>query len=249
MPRARTTHGQDWEDLAELDPLWAIAGRADKRFGGWQEEEFFASGEGLVRKALARGAQLGVSLQGTTALEFGCGVGRTTRVLARDFREVVGVDISAEMVRRGHELNARIENVELLHNADGTLGLLDGRRFELVFSRIVLQHLPGRAAIEAAIGELAAHLEPGGLLTFQLPVRLPLRARLQPHRRAYGALRRLGVPPHVLYRRLRLQPVRMTAVPRATVERRLAQAGARVLAVDESTNRAGVRSAIFYATA
>ena len=35
---------QDWNELAELDPYWAILTASGKRFGGWNTDEFFATG-------------------------------------------------------------------------------------------------------------------------------------------------------------------------------------------------------------
>jgi hypothetical protein len=35
---------QDWNELAQLDPYWAILTTADKRFGGWNNNEFFDIG-------------------------------------------------------------------------------------------------------------------------------------------------------------------------------------------------------------
>jgi hypothetical protein len=61
---------------------------------------------------------------------------------------------------------------------------------------------------------------------------MPFRQRLQPRRRAYAALRRVGVSDAVLYRKLGLHPIRMNWVPRPQVEVCLTTAGARVLDVE-----------------
>ncbi len=58
-----------------------------------------------------------------------------------------------------------------------------------------------------------------------------MRQRLQPRRRLYALLRRLGVSDATLYRRLRLHPIRMGWVPRSAVEGRLSAAGGRLLDV------------------
>ncbi|MGI8441165.1 MAG: class I SAM-dependent methyltransferase, partial [Thermoleophilaceae bacterium] len=68
----------------------------------------------------------------------------------------------------------------------------------------------------------------------------------QPQRRLYAGLRRLGVPSKVLYRRLRLQPIRMSAVPVPDVCRALEESGARVLEV--RTGRGVVESSTYYVT-
>ena len=45
-------HHADWEQLAELDPMWAILSSPEQRFGGWDDEEFFATGEREVAELL-----------------------------------------------------------------------------------------------------------------------------------------------------------------------------------------------------
>jgi predicted TPR repeat methyltransferase len=48
-----------------------------------------------------------VHVRGTTALDFGCGTGRSTRFLRGQGFEPVGVDIAAEMVAKAREIDPR----------------------------------------------------------------------------------------------------------------------------------------------
>lgn len=89
---------QNWEDLATLDPLWAILSDPHRRFGQWDASEFFASGEVEVGRLLQRVAMLGLPANRKRALDFGCGVGRLTRAMSRVFEECYGVDISEGMI-------------------------------------------------------------------------------------------------------------------------------------------------------
>ena len=45
-------HVRDWEELAELDPLWAVLSDPRRAGGRWPIAEFFATGEGEVSDAL-----------------------------------------------------------------------------------------------------------------------------------------------------------------------------------------------------
>ena len=126
-------------------------------------------------------------------------------------------------------------------------GLSDAS-FDLVLSRLVLQHIPTLRAKESCIGELIRVLRPGGLLAFQLPSRIPVRHRVQPRPRAYALLRRAGLPPEPLYRRLRLHPIRMTAMARPRVLRLLGAAGGRVLEATDETDVGGVISTDYLVT-
>jgi tRNA/tmRNA/rRNA uracil-C5-methylase (TrmA/RlmC/RlmD family) len=90
---------QDWNELAELDPYWAILTASGKRFGGWNSDEFFATGPPQADALMNRAAELGHPQERRRALDFGCGLGRVTRALADRFEECVGVDISENMIR------------------------------------------------------------------------------------------------------------------------------------------------------
>ena len=41
-------HRQDWEHLAEIDPLWAVLTVRGRKGGRWDVDEFFATGEAEI---------------------------------------------------------------------------------------------------------------------------------------------------------------------------------------------------------
>jgi hypothetical protein len=123
---------------------------------------------------------------------------------------------------------------------------------DLVYSSLVLQHLPDVAAIEGAIAGLVRLVRPSGLLSFQLPTAVPrasLKERIAIRTRTYAALRRVGIPGPFLYSRLRLRPaMRMTAMPVDEVARHLETLGFVVLETTFETFATGdVRSATYFA--
>ena len=185
---------QDWNELAQLDPYWVILTAADKRFGGWDSDEFFAIGTVEVAAMMERFERLGHPAQRERALDFGCGLGRITRALAQHFDEAVGVDISEDMVRRAQELNADVPGASFVVNVASDLARFDDAAFDLVFSSIVLQHVPDRSAIEGYVAEFCRVVRPGGLVMFQLPSHIPAIYRTQWRRRLYGGLRRRRSP-------------------------------------------------------
>jgi SAM-dependent methyltransferase len=210
-----------------------------------QQEAFFESGRADVAVALTRAAELARPARRERALDFGCGVGRLTRSLAEHFDEVVGVDIAKEMVDQARLLNADALNCRFDVAREPELTGYDDASFDLVFSRLVLQHLPDEAAAIRCIVELVRVACPDGLVVFQLPSRLPLPQRLQPRRRLYRLLRAAGVRPSALFA-LGLQPLRMIAVPCETVDRAVARRGATVLATETEAWPHGIRSATYY---
>jgi SAM-dependent methyltransferase len=239
---------RDWEDLAQLDPLWAIASVPGRRFGGWDDEAFAASGARKAHALLRRLDELGTPARRERALDFGCGAGRLTLPLADAFDEVVGLDIAPGMIERARERAAGRARARFVLGEGEDLAALGDERYDLVYAGLVLQHLPSAALALRYLAALAGRVAPGGVLVAQLAVGLSLRHRLQPGRRLYALLRRVGVPRAFVYRRLRLQPMRMTRVPRPAVEHVLTAGGLRLLAADER-DAGGVRSLTVYAGA
>jgi SAM-dependent methyltransferase len=240
MARDLAHHQRDWDDLAALDPMWAILGDPALRFGRWDAEEFFASGERELAAALQEAAGLGLPQRWGAALDFGCGLGRITRALAGRFGTATGVDISQAMVTRAAEIAADTPNLEYLVNSAPDLALLGDRRFDLVWCRLVLQHQPSRSHALRYVGELVRVLAPGGLLYLQMPVSIPVIRRIEPRRRVYVLLRRLGVPEKVLYEKLKLHPVHMTAVPESQLESKIAASGGRIARRTHDRHTSGV---------
>jgi ubiquinone/menaquinone biosynthesis C-methylase UbiE len=160
--------------------------------------------------------ELGYPKQRGCALDFGCGIGRLTRALKEHFDRCVGVDISPSMVNRARQLNPRCEfSVLDCHE----LRIFPDQSFDLIYSNIVLQHQVSIAEVRRYLLEFLRTLKCGGLLIFQLPHHIPIRYRLQPRRRAYAALRTLGVSPDFLYRKLHLNPIRMIAASEEQISR------------------------------
>jgi len=227
--RSLRRHQRDWEDLGDLDPCWAILAYPERRFGRWDHDEFFRSGAVEIARLTVDMQGLGYPVRRERALDFGCGVGRLTRALAPHFRHCHGVDVSAPMIAAAGKLNAEVSNCAFVLNGHPDLRMFPAGHFDLIYSVLVLQHLPTRAAIAAYVADFARVLAPGGLLVCQIPSHIPLRRRLQPRRRLYGILRSLGVDPRVLYHRLGLFPMRMTSLAEPDVRALLTAAGARVL--------------------
>src|SRR6476619_5133169 len=94
---------RDWEDLSALDPYWAILSDSQRRHGGWDTDAFMCSGVEEVARLLDEGARLQLPRERHDALDFGCGAGRLTLALAREFDSCVGLDVSARMVAEADE--------------------------------------------------------------------------------------------------------------------------------------------------
>ncbi|MGZ4277039.1 MAG: class I SAM-dependent methyltransferase [Solirubrobacteraceae bacterium] len=222
---------REWDEIAKQDAYWAICSDPDRKFGAWDRGAFFATGEREIAEVMADADRLGRPVGRQAALDFGCGVGRLTRALADRFTHATGVDISSVMVDQARELNADRPGCHFAINAESGLPGFEDASFDLVYTRAVLQHLPDQTTVERFLAEFVRVLRPDGLLVFQLPSDVSALLRLQPRRRLYLALRRLGLAPGRLYWRLGLHPMRMQAIPTPRVLAVLRAAGADALDV------------------
>lgn len=224
---------KDWDDLAVLDPFWAVLTAHERRFRKWNPTHFFETGEREIEQLMSVCEDIGYPLEWRRALDFGCGMGRLTRPLARHFDEVYGVDISPRMIELGRWLNRDIDNCRFVVNGHDGFRVFPAEHFDLIYTINVLQHLPGRAHIQSYIANFIRTVKPGGLLVFQLAARVPVkdRVRLTLSRIAYAFLRRLGLSEKLVYERLRLSPMRMNSIPEEQVVGLVESLGGKVLRV------------------
>jgi SAM-dependent methyltransferase len=154
----------DWENLAETDPLWAILTDSTKTGRKWDVAEFMATGDAEITTVMGYLARSGYlpDYKGT-ALDFGCGVGRLTQALAQRFASCVGVDISQQMIHQAQSLNRYI-NCRYVVNSDARLPFED-ESFSYIYSNIVLQHVPQRFS-EQYLREFVRLLTQDGVLVF-----------------------------------------------------------------------------------
>ena len=98
-------------------------------------------------------------VSGRSALDFGCGTGRSSRFLASHGFEVTGVDISDAMLAHARR---RDPDGTYLLVPDGDLGILRPGSFDLVFSAFTFDNVPGREARAHLFEQLARLLTPTG---------------------------------------------------------------------------------------
>ena len=162
---------QDWDKRAKENARYYVASGKEQ----WSDEEYFRSGEINVEHEIL--TDMGNVCQGMDpkqmrVLEIGCGTGRITRALARQFGEVYGVDISGEMIRQAKEALRDDPNAHVFQNNGRDLDVvreaLGGKPIDFAFTYIVFQHIPSRDVIENYVREVGKLLRPGGLFKFQV---------------------------------------------------------------------------------
>jgi len=231
------------------DASWSQYGRDDPYYGVFSGErfrtknlnetslkEFFDSGEIQIDRIL-RDANLYTNgaLATSDALDFGCGVGRLVVPLARRFRSVVGIDVSNDyLAEAGRNCERRgLANVEFANSVTSLLG--SGRRFDLIHSSIVFNHIPWPRGREI-IGEMFQLLRPGGMIAIQV---LHWQEIGRLHRLARAA--RKFLPFHwllnILQGRLMLEPLMQSnEYPLDELVALLHRQGAKAVTIQPQTN-------------
>jgi ubiquinone/menaquinone biosynthesis C-methylase UbiE len=176
---------------------------------------------------MSRLGQLGIAPGRTAALDFGCGVGRLTAALADHFGTVTGLDIAEPMLARARDLLADSRRCTFVRNDRPDLRLFPDGSFDLVYSSLVLQHMPHSVAA-GYLREFVRVVRPGGAIVIVVP---------QAHRKTpKGLVYALAPQPliGVVQRRLFGYPaaMQMRVLPARKVRRIAESAGARLACSD-----------------
>jgi len=209
-----------WDDLAALDPMWTILSRPDKIGNRWDEAAFFATGEAEVTALFEFMANAGINPVRERALDFGCGIGRLTRALAKRFEQCDGIDISAAMIDAAVDRNRDHHNIRWTVNETDDLVAYPSGAFTFVYTNITLQHLETESAIRY-IAELLRVLAANGTLAFQMPDAGPYSAKRRLTEFIAPLAFRAPRPLLHVYRRLRYPPeafVTLASLPRRVAE-------------------------------
>lgn len=156
---------RNWETFGAQDPYFAVL-TTPKYRGTLSPEaraEFFKGGQELIDHVLRNiHRHLDPTFAPRSALDFGCGVGRTAIPLAR-ICQTTGVDISSSMLKEA-ERNADAAGVPL------RLCQASSETFDLIHSHIVFQHIPVKQGLAIA-EDLLARVNPGGVAVLHFTYR------------------------------------------------------------------------------
>ncbi len=104
-------------------------------------------------------ALLSRHVEGKQALDFGCGTGRSTRLLRQFGFDALGVDVAEEMVLKARALDSA-GDYRLI--ADGNLSQFDESTFDLVLSAFTFDNIPTKNKKVELFRELARVTQPRG---------------------------------------------------------------------------------------
>lgn len=155
---------KDWNRRANENAMhYIMTGRAD-----WDYEDFMATGEADVKRFVDPFLErYGVARLGSI-LELGCGIGRMTLALAARFDRVDAFDVSDEMIERARTLHKDKSNIRFQVCNGRDLKSCPSLAYDMVFSYIVLQHIPDPEIIYNYCREFGRLLKSNGVFLFQV---------------------------------------------------------------------------------
>ncbi len=221
---------QDWENLAQIDPLYSILSVPEKKFNKWELKEFFLTGEKEINKILDIASHLDYDKKNESALDFGCGVGRLTKALSSHFETCYGLDISDTMIKNAKSYHKDLPNCKFLVNDKDNLKIFADDFFDFIYTNIVLQHIPDSILIKSYISEFVRVLKIGGILIFQLPHYMPSKFKNMKYTK-FSKLRDEGQNPKDLYENQNIHPIIMNYVPENEIQELLIKQKAKILKI------------------
>lgn len=219
----------DWRRIGETEPFWGVLSLPQFRrevLDDDAREAFYASGRNHIA-AVAEDFRrfLGVELRATSALDFGCGVGRLCEAMTECADAVTGYDVSPDMLQIARSRGSRVRYLDALPD----------ERFDWINAFIVFQHIPP----ERGLGELKTllrRLSPGGLVSLHFTVWR--EAALRPRPPSLGARLRGFQPP--------VGDIQMYDYDLSAVVRELNLAGVQQMAMS-ATDHVGHRGVMIFA--
>ena len=160
-----------WEQLGAEQPYWSVLTKEDYRKENLTKEsesKFFKAT--LALKRLHNVCEkAGVDYQKNLCLDYGCGLGRVTFHLAKEFDHVVGVDISKNHIALANNKKAefQVNNIDFVVLEKGVEDI-PKRPYDLIFSIIVLQHIREKEVFRI-FSRFIELVKEGGTIIFQIP--------------------------------------------------------------------------------
>ncbi|PSN12979.1 SAM-dependent methyltransferase [filamentous cyanobacterium CCT1] len=149
-----------WTDDGILEFYWGEHIHLGHYGAPPRRKDFLAAKADFVHEMVRWGGLDGLPA-GTTVLDVGCGIGGSSRILARDYGfAVTGVTISPNQVRRAQQLTP--QGVAAQFQVDDAMALsFPDASFDVVWSVEAGPHMPDKAVFAR---ELLRVLKPGGVL-------------------------------------------------------------------------------------
>lgn len=147
---------------SKSDIEWQVYGRLD--YGASHELSSGLEEWSILQAHLRHYGLIGMD----ACAELGCGAGRLTATLSRDFAIVYALDVSSERIAQARK--AIDSRGVIFHRLQGPSIPIVDATCDLCISTHVLQHISDSRVIEASLCEMRRILRPGGCLLLHVPV-------------------------------------------------------------------------------
>lgn len=164
---------ESWTFLGETEPFYSVLTTPSFLKSSFDQNRtsFYESAQRDIDRLSAFAARAGVALPlNGMAFEFGCGVGRVTRLLGKVFARVIAADISASHLLLAEQMvtsNNASEHVSF-RLLNKPAAIFEVRDYDFFFSVMVLQHNPPPVMAQILDAALQG-LNMGGFAYFQVP--------------------------------------------------------------------------------
>jgi SAM-dependent methyltransferase len=165
-----------WRDLGRQEPFWSVLTHDDYRTINIDDAglaRFYESGAHHAALLDLFCGRNEVEMPHGVCLELGCGVGRVTKHLAKQFEKVIAVDVSEgnlDLCRAMAE-KERLANIECVLLQSPT-AIAKFPKFDCFYSTIVLQHNPPPLQ-RFLLDSILKRLNAGGVFLFQTQTHAP----------------------------------------------------------------------------
>ena len=157
---------KDWDERAKANAKWFIHSVEDQ-----SNNQFWESGKKACDIMIANKSEIIFKNnfgKNMTVLEIGCGIGRLLVPMSKIFGEVIGIDVSSEMIKLANKEISLIHNCKVFQN-NGTnlINILDDS-IDFCYSVATFQHIPDKEIIKKYLSEVHRILKKNSCFWFQV---------------------------------------------------------------------------------
>lgn len=134
------SHKEKWNNLLKEEGYQEKYVFTDVKNGITQSIGYRESGKRDYENLISKDSLLRIFLgnfSDKTVLEIGCGDGRMTEFLAKNFKQVHAIDVSKEIIKKGRKRLKKYKNIKWFENDGKTL---PAYQVNFIFSYITFQH-------------------------------------------------------------------------------------------------------------
>ncbi len=169
---ATTNSDKAWKAYGKKDPYFGVLTHdkyRDENLNEEHKQDFFETGRKYAKRVYKHiRERLDPNFNPESVLDFGCGTGRLAIGFAENSKEVVGIDISQDMLDEAQRNALHFGHKHLeFYLSDDELCAVKDRQFDLVNCYIVLQHINPKRGFKI-MSAMMDKIKPGGFGVMQL---------------------------------------------------------------------------------